>query len=385
VLPAALVASIALWVELALTRNTYNAAKGLVVMAPLAIACIGAPLASAWGERTRVPRARRLLDARRVLGVVLLGGAVVSTFSALRSAPVGLGPHEQELASMRPIVRDQSVLFLANDHFAQWELRGARVYVTTPLYAPASLPMHPQKPGGRPIAGADVDNYESGDLDKMNFIVTPGGRYRSEIPPNFRLVRRTASYELYRRTGPTPAREPLEPVDQPGAVFDCARSPGKQYLTQYRWAGVLPSPVVSKDWHGSIGVPGRTATMRITLPRGRWDLSLEYISFTGLVVRGPQLHRVIAPNYGLINEYWPAGTLTSSGRPFTLTLTSEKRSWFGRLLGSPRSAVTADTPALTPLWQAAFTRHGATAQRVPINQACGRYVDWFSPTGSTMH
>jgi hypothetical protein len=310
---------------------------------------------------------------------------VVSTFSVLRSAPVGLGPHEQELASMRPLVHGRSVLFLANDHFAQWELRGSRVYVTTSLYVPAALPMHPQKPGGRPVDGADVDNYESGDLDKMDFILTPGGSYRSEIPPNFRLVERTPSYELYRRAGPTPAREPLEPVDQPGAILNCSRAPGKQYLTRYRWAGVLPTPLVRTDWQGSIGVPGHTATMRVALPRGRWDVSLEYISFTGLVVRAPALDKVIAPNYGLIAEYWPAGTLTSSGKGFTLSLTSQKRSWFGRLLGSGRSSVTADTPKLTPLWRVAFTRHGATPQRVPVGQACGRYVDWFAPAGSSMH
>ena len=47
--------------------------------------------------------------------------------------------HEQELASMRPVVVGKPVLFLSNDHFAQWELRGAKVYVTTPLYSPESV------------------------------------------------------------------------------------------------------------------------------------------------------------------------------------------------------------------------------------------------------
>jgi hypothetical protein len=383
-LPAALAASIAVWVELALTRNTYNAAKGLVVMGPLVMACIGAPLAAVWGGRSRVPRTRRLLIGGRALAAVLIAGAMVSTFVVLRSAPVGLGPHEQELAKMRPLVRGKPVLFLANDHFAQWELRGALLYVTEPLYAPASLLFHPQKPGGRPADPADVDNYESRDLDKMDFIVTPGGRYRSEIPPNFRLLRRTASYELYRRSAPTPVREPLEPVDQPGALFDCSRPPGNRYLARYRWAGVLPDPVVSTDWRGSIGVPGHTATVRVSLPRGRWDVSLQYVSFTSLIVRGPHLDKEIAPNYGLINEYWPAGTVTSTGRTFTLSVTSKKRPWFGRLLGAPRRSISADTPSLTPLWHIAFTRHGATPQRVPITEACGRYVDWFAPAGSLM-
>ncbi len=385
VLPAALVASIAIWAELAVSRNTYNAAKGLVVMAPLVMACIGAPLAVAWGERSRVLRTRRLLRAGRVVGVVLFAAAIVATLGVLRSTPVGLGSHERELAAMRPIVRGKPVLFLSNDHFAQWELRGARLYVTAPLYAPASLPGHQEKPEGPPGAPVDVDNFDSNELDQVDFILTPGGRYRSEIPPNFQLVRRSASYELYRRMGPTPVREPYEPVDQPGAVLNCARPPAGYFLGHYQWAGVLPTPVVSTAWEGSIGVPGHTARLEVSLPPGRWDVSLQYLSFTSVVVRAPQLREVIAPNFGLIDQYWPAGTLTSDGQPLTLKLTSENRSWLGRLLGSMRSVRTADDPGMTPLWHVAFTVHGATPQRVPVRQACGRYVDWFAPSASTMH
>jgi hypothetical protein len=142
---------------------------------------------------------------------------------------------------------------------------------------------------------------------------------------------------------------------------------------------------VSTAWHGSIGVPGHTATTRVELPPGRWDVSLQYLSPTSVAVRGPRLHRVIAPNYGLIKAYWPAGTVTSDGRPFTLSLRSENRPWFGHLLGSPHSLITPDSPQMAPLWHVAFTRHGATPRRVPVHQACGRYVDWFAPAGSSMH
>lgn len=383
-LPCALVASIALWAELALTRNTYNAAKGLVVMAPLATACIGAPLLAAWAARSRVPRTGRLLVASRVLGGVLLGAAVVSTFVALRSAPVGLGSHEQELARMRPIIGKKPVLFLSNDHFAQWELRGAQVYVSTALYAPASLPIHLQKQSGPPGDPVDVDNYESSELDRIDFIVTPAAHYQSEIPPNFQPVLHTASYELYRRAGPTPAREPIEPPGQPSAVLDCTSPVGKTDLAQYRWAGVVPTPYVTTDWHGTVGVPGHTATLQVRLPAGQWDVSVQYLSYTSVVVRAPQLRDVIAPNYGLINQYWPAGTLTSNGRTLRLTLHAENRSWFGRLLGSPRSLISEDSPGMTPLWHVAFTRHGVTPQRVPVAAACGRWVDWLAPAGSTM-
>jgi len=378
VLPAAVVAAVAIWVDLALTRNTYNAAKGLVVLAPVLMACFGAPLAAAWSIRTREPRRFVLV---RVLGVVLFAAAAVSTLGVLRSAPVGLGSHEQELDAIRPIVYGKPVLFLSNDHFAQWELRGADVYVTNMLYVTRALPESPLKHGGSPT---DVDSFQSSDLDRMDYVLTSAGAYSSEMPPNFHLVLRTASYALYHRVGPTPDRAPYEPPGQPGAIFDCTTARARQYLAQYQWAGVLPQPVVLDNWQGSMGVPGRAARIRVSLPAGRWDISLQYVSFTGLVVQAPGLHQVIAANYGQISPYWPAGTVTSRGVPFTLSVTSKRRSWFGRLLGSPRGDISPDTPGHTPIWHVAFTIHGATPRRVPARQACGRYVDWFAPAGSAM-
>jgi hypothetical protein len=317
----------------------------------------------------------------RALGLALLLAAAVSSFGVLRSAPVGLGSHEQELATIRPIVYGKPVLFLTNDHFAQWELRGADLYVTSRLYVTRALPEHPEKLGGSPT---DIDNFDSSDLDRMDYVITSGGAYTSEMPPNFHLVMRTASYELYQRFGPTPDREPYEPPGQPGADFDCNTPRGRQYLSQYAWAGVLPQPVVLDDWEGSVGVPGQTARIRVTLPRGRWDISLEYVSFTALVVRAPGLHKSIAANYGVIAPFWPAGTVTSDGQPFTLTVASKKRNWFARLLGTPRGAISPDANGFSPIRYVAFTVHGVTPRRVPARAACGRYVDWFAPAGSDM-
>src|SRR3954452_933604 len=50
-LPATLIAAFTIWTHLTLTINIYNAAKGLVVMAPVAMSLIGAPLAMAWSAR----------------------------------------------------------------------------------------------------------------------------------------------------------------------------------------------------------------------------------------------------------------------------------------------------------------------------------------------
>lgn len=381
-LPAAVIAAIVIWVNLSLTVNIYNAAKGLVVLSPLVMAAVGAPLAAAWSVRARTPRARLAIRLARVVSVVLLGGAVVASAGALRWAPVGLGSHEQELAAMRPLVKDKAVLFVENDHFAQWELRGANpLYTTYALYAPMHLGMTRFKVGGLPI---DIDNYGKNELNKLDYIVTAGGAYQSEIPPNFHLAMHTPSYNLYRRVGRTPTRVPIEAPGDPGTILDCNSARGKDYLAQYRWAGVLPRPVVLANWRGSIARPGRTAQIDVKLPRGRWDVSLQYLSQTPVAVRGPALQKTLAANFGLITNYWPAGTLTSDGRSFTLSVSSGKRSSFGRLLGTPPPTRAPLSPFYSPLFHVAFTRHDVTPRRVPISAACGRYVDWLAPGGSKM-
>ena len=381
-LPAAVIAAVVIWANLSLTVNIYNAAKGLVVLAPLVMGAVGAPLAAAWSMRAREPRARTGIRVARSVSVLLLAGAVVASFGALRWAPVGLGPHEQELAAMRPLVEGKPVLFLDNDHFAEWELRGANpLYTTNALYAPAHLGMHPAKNGGFPI---DVDNFGAPELDQVDFIVVAGGAYASEIPPNFHLALHTRSYNLYRRIGRTPDRTPIEPLGHPGTILDCTSADGKADLAHFKWAGVLPTPVVLTDWRGSIAKPGHTAQIAVKLPRGSWDVSLQYLSQTPVTVRAPGLNEALDANFGLITSFWPAGTVTSDGRGFTLSVTSGKRSRFGQLLGTPPAMRAPLSPNLSPLFQIAFTRHDATPRRVPIRHACGRYVDWLAPSGSTM-
>ncbi|HYZ30329.1 MAG TPA: hypothetical protein VE570_14800 [Thermoleophilaceae bacterium] len=381
-LPAATAAAVLVWLSLVHSVNIYNAAKGLIVLAPLVMACIGAPLAIAWSARAGTRRGRNALWVVRGAGVVLFAGAAVASGGVLRSAPVGLGSHDAEFAQIRPLVRDKATLFLDNDHFAQWELRGARpLYTTNALYAPLRLGQIPQKRDGMP---ADADNFARRELDGLEYIVVSAARYQSEVPPNFRLDLRTPSYAVYRRIGATPSRTPLEPPGQPGTVLDCQSAPGKQYLAQYEWAGVLPEPIVKTEWHGSIARPGGRATMTVTLPRGRWDLSLQYVSATPATVRAPGLTKQMPENFGLITTYWPAGTLTSYGRPLELSVTTAQRTWFARLLGGPRAMRAPLSPGTRPLLGAAFTRHGTTPQRIPARKACGRYVDWFAPAGSAM-
>jgi hypothetical protein len=381
-LPAAVLAAVVVWVNLTQTVNVYNAAKGLVVPAPLVMACIGAPLAMAWSMRAATQRGRTGIRIARIAGLVLFAGAAISSFAVLRAAPVGLGSHDQEFDAIRPLVRHHATLFLDNDHFAQWEVRGAKpLYTTNALYAPGHLGMQPEKLGGLPI---DVDNYGSRDLDKADWIVVSNGRYRSEIPPNWKLALHTASYDVFHRRGLTPERKPFEPLGYPGTIFDCSTERAKNYLKRFRYAGVLARPVVTTTWTGSIAKPGETARTTVKLPRGRWDVSVQYLSRTPVDVRGPGLHHVMAPNFGLITSYWNGGTLTSKGGPVTVSFTGQKRTWFGRLIGGPRPMRAPLSPGMNPLYTIAFTRHDETPRRIAAKRACGRYVDWFAPAGSTM-
>jgi hypothetical protein len=171
---------------------------------------------------------------------------------------------------------------------------------------------------------------------------------------------------------------------QPGTVFDCTSDKGRDYLKRFKWAGVLPRPVVSTHWRGSIARPGETARMTVKLPRGRWDISLQYLSTTPLTLRGPGVEKRLAQNFGLITSFWDGGTLTSDGTPSTIALTGDQRTRFADLLGRPRKMRAPLSPGDRPLFQVAFTRHGREPRRVPVADACGRYVDWFAPAGSRM-
>jgi hypothetical protein len=204
------------------------------------------------------------------------------------------------------------------------------------------------------------------------------------MPSNLRVALRTPSYVVYHRVGATPDRQPLEMPGQPGTVFDCSSQKGRDYLGRFKWAGVLPRPVVSTDWSGSIAKPGQTARMTVKLPRGRWDISLQYLSRVPVTLRAPGLTKSLAPNFGVIESYWPAGTVAGTGRPITVSVSSAERNWFGRLLGSPRPTRAALSPGFNPLLGIAFTRHDETPRRTLTRNACGRYVDWFAPAGSKM-
>jgi hypothetical protein len=139
---------------------------------------------------------------------------------------------------------------------------------------------------------------------------------------------------------------------------------------------VIPEPVVSDDWRPEPHfLTGDGAKMRLDLPPGRWNLSLQYHSPRGLELTGPGLDEQLpaslegwfafAPGEG---PFWPAGSLEVRERgPVELSVTQQPLETYQRLLGVEHT---------TWLGRLALTPPGG-GEEVPLADACGRYVDWY--------
>jgi hypothetical protein len=123
--------------------------------------------------------------------------------------------------------------------------------------------------------------------------------------------------------------------------------------------------------------------LTIKLPRGTWDLSLQYVSTTGLDIRVRGLHAALPATLDRLGPYYLAGTVvvprTSS---VTLIVTAKRMNALARLLGAPGATRALNSPGYLPLDGVAFTRHGARERVMPVRSACGRYVDWVAPRDS---
>lgn len=377
VLPATAVAALAVYGELTLGHGVYASAKGLAILAPAVAVTLAPPLLDLWGgDREHRPG----LVAMRALSLVVVAAAAASSFVALRDGPVGPEAHARDLDRLRPLVAGRRVLFLGFDDLAQWELRGAVLFTRPFLYAPHVA--HPVSPAESSTDPLGFDSFAPDTLDRVDVVIEPAGAYRSAPPANFRLARRTRSYLLWARTGTTRERTPSTPAwgPAPGAVLDCADRSGRELATQAGVAGVLPRPVAAgaDRWRGQAARGGDVATIRLQVPAGRWDVSLQYASDTGLRLEAPGLSTTLPATLDRIGPYWPAGTLTQrrSG-PLTLRATARGPSALGRLLGAPGMTETPYVQGGLPLSGVALTRHGARPVTVPLRAACGRFVDWY--------
>jgi hypothetical protein len=367
-LPAAVGICAMVWAYTDRTQSAYVSAKALVIATPV-VMLLGSRALLAAGEDSRPgllsgsgPSAGRL---RTVLGLVFAGFALYSSSLALRGEPVGAPEPGVELGQMRSVIKGRATLFLGNDDFAPWYLRGVRLAFPQPgpPTSPTAISLA-RKPWqyGQPF---DFDSVSAATLDQHAFVITTNSPYASQVPPNFRLVRSFALYRLWQRVGPTAPRSIIEPGGIPAAIVDCRTAQGARLSRAGGVASVMVTPA------GVAAPPGLQPNGRFTvalpLPAGDWDLSATYTSNEKLKLSANGANWELPANLGRPGPYYYFGSVHSSGpaSPVLVHVYEDHPSRFS----SPKDVANVSSIAAT---------HGPdTRTIVPLSRSCGRDVDWY--------
>jgi hypothetical protein len=393
--PIALGASAVLYLASLPFSGDYSRAKALMIIAPLAMLLAVRPLLA---ELARAPAADRLgaespqtspWDPLRrlawgALAVAFIGGAAYSSFLALRDAPVGPPGHGSELRALMPILHGRPVLYAGQDRYAAYELLGADTHVPLVEFPDSDVSQNPEKPfdTGDAYSPIDFDSFSRGTLDAFGYVITGRAAWNSQAPPNFRRVAVTPSYILWKRTGPTPSdRHVLLEGTEAGAKAGCTSPEIRILLANPGRASLFPDPAIgAKDrWSpGSVLSAGESASQTLTLPAGRWNLSLQYFSPFALTLTAPGLDEPLKPaldgqrpnTISLANngQFWPAGRLQSSGGgPVKFTIAAADATTLQSLSGYDGKA-----------YVGALVAVPVRAHRtVPLSAACNGWIDWF--------
>jgi hypothetical protein len=323
--------------------------------------------------------------AKRGFAVVFIALAAYSSFLALRDTIVASTHRLDQLAGFRDRVAGQNVLALTSDRFTDYALRTATV--SSPAFnSEIRVASTAAKTQRLPI---DFDSVPTSVLNQFPYAVTTSAVYQSKPPPGWTLAASNQSYKLWKRTETTPNVAILAEEARPGRIFRCKKPKFRAVLAGGGEAVVWPRPVIAKRlyWRAasSNGVvlqgdhadnnlaPGETASQRISLPAGRWKLSIQYVSpVTGIEVRAPGLAVHLPsgmdaaipyrPDQG---PYWPAGEVNSDGGPITVSVQADDVNWLQKVLGVDAPAVIGN---LTAVNRTGF-------RTVPTASACGLYVD----------
>jgi hypothetical protein len=370
--------------------SIYVEAKALAVMSPLVV------LGGLHALFSPAPIVGfHLIRARYILGGIVAVALAASTFLALRATPVGFDQRGKELEELAGLIQGRTVVFLGVDRFAGYWLRGTLMR-TPGGYVPSEVRARPKKVWQQDLA-MDLDTVPPRRLDQFRYAITTQAAYQSTAPPNFKPVVNTPSYVLWRRTGPTPPLRVIDKDGTPGRVLDCSTTAGRRISRRPGTATVLTEPVTGGlgSWSRSspFDAPG-TSTQTLKLPRGNWQLSLQYHSQVPLTVsaRGsrvelpPSLAGMYLTSQGQ-GAFWPAGGLrVKRGAPVKVTVSAAEPSGLQRLLGVRRQVWLGELAATqstgTIFVQALFERHQPLkVDEIPLRDACGSFVDHFTVRG----
>jgi hypothetical protein len=338
-------------------QSPYVAAKALVVPAPILVLGSASVLLSriqerAWRTWTSLGFA--------IAAVVFFVFSFDSSYLVLRNAFVGPGDHTAELRSLRHYLRGRQTLALFYDDYIQWELLGQPV--SSPLIpGPTPVGFNPQKPWsyGQPL---DFDSVTAEDLNRFAYVITTRTQAQSQPPSNFQLVATSRSYEVWKRVGPTEPHQVLAESGSSGARLDCRKQSGRKLTRKPGFAMVRVPP---RQFSLTPLVPGGDESVKVRLPPGTWEVSIPFTSDQPITVRGGGLDRWLPPNLDRAGEIWRVGVLRSDGTPITLNIRMARGGTFGS---------TSQYFAPEALLAAPVTPD----RRMPLREACGRFVDWYS-------
>lgn len=398
-IPIALGAAWLLYLVALPSAGDYSLAKALMIISPLAALVIVRPLLEEFprlGRRERgsagpspqlsagPPLPAPLLRAGwMLLAIAFIGGAVYSSFLALRDAPVGPPGHGAELEAFLPIVHGKPVLYAGQDRYAAYELLGADTHVPLVEFPDDAVSPNSEKPfdTGDAYSPVDFDSFSRGTLDRFPYVITGRAAWNSQAPANFERVASTPSYVLWKRTGPTPEnRHVLLEGTEAGALAGCAAPEIRLLLGNPGRAGLFPGAVIGQkaEWTGGSELGTGTETSQpMQLPAGSWNLSLQYFSPFDLTLTAPGFREELKaaldgqrPNtisLGNNGQFWPAGRFESDGGPVIFTLRTADASALQSLTGYDGKAYIGELVAVP----------AEPHRTVPLSQACNGWVDWY--------
>jgi hypothetical protein len=381
--PVALGACAALYVVSLPFSGDYSQAKALMIAAPLAMLVAIRPLLSEFPRSGEGGRSGVVRAGWAVLAVLFVGGAIYSSFLALRDAPVGPPGHGSELKAFLPVVHGKPVLYAGQDRYAAYELLGADTHVPLVEFPDSDVSANPEKPfdTGDAYSPIDFDSFSHGTLERFDYVITGRAAWNSQAPENFKRVAATPSYVLWKRTGPTPEdRHVLLEGTEAGAMAGCAAPEIRILLANPGRASLFPGAVLGPKsaWkQGSVLGTGQQTEQSLDLPAGAWNLSIQYFSPFDLTLTAPGLRMPLKaaldgqrPNtisLGNNGQFWPAGRYDSKGGKTRFTLTSEDASTLQSLSGYTGKAYVGELVAVP-------TKPHRT---VPMSQACNSWIDSY--------
>lgn len=355
----------------------YVQAKALGIIAPLLMLVVLRALLAP----VEAPARARLPYLRFAFAAGFIGLAAYSSFLGLRDARVAPRDYEAaQLGRFRPLLQDKTVLSLTSDRFTDYYLRGANTFSPARFAEELIVP----RAGKFERLPVDFDSVVPGALDRFDYAVTTTAAYKSAPPSNFTEVGRTNDFVLWKREGKTPLIGVLPEEERPGSVLNCRDPKLRRIVAEagkrgYDTARVQPASVVGKRlfWSPSSTISdGGKIVQPLLLPKGRWQLSIQYYSpVLDLVVDAADLHAELIPTAdGGVRfrtdqgPFWPLGSVTSDGSPIQVTVRAGGLSGLQKLLGVDQGADIGNVTAARP----------EDAREIPLRKACGRYVDHYS-------